>query len=223
MPKAGLGYAIAGFPAEADAPKLLDEVKSILTDETTNGVLPELVEAAKRREISSAEFEKNSISGLAMSWSQALAVEGRESPADDIEAIRRLTVDDVNRVARQYLDLDHSVSLILKPQPSGKPISSKSFGGKESFTPSKTKGVKLPKWAARAVERAEIPTSSLNPVVTVLSNGLKLIVQTQSISDTVNVYGRVKHNSNMETAAGREGPHNRQRFHAVFHWSQSGA
>ena len=205
LPKSGLGYAIAGFPAGADAPKLLGQVKDILTDETTNGVLSDLVEAAKRREIASAEFEKNSVSGLAMAWSQALAVEGRQSPEDDVEAIRKVTVADVNRVARQYLDLDHAITAILKPQPSGKPISSKSFGGKESFAPSKTKGVKLPKWAAAAVSRATIPGSTLKPVVTTLTNGLKLIVQPESISDTICVYGRVKNNSDVETAKGKEG------------------
>src|SRR5262249_34834177 len=137
------------------------------------------------REIASAAFSKNSVSGLAMAWSQAVAVEGRQSPDDDIEAIRHVTVDDVNRVAREYLNLDHAISAILKPQPSGKPVSTKSFGGQESFAPTKTTGVKLPKWAARAVARAEVPKSTLNPTVTVLPNGLRLIVQPETISETV--------------------------------------
>ena len=42
-----------------------------------NGFPPDLVEAAKRREIADAEFRKNSVGGLAAAWSQALAVEGR--------------------------------------------------------------------------------------------------------------------------------------------------
>ncbi len=205
LPKAGMGFAIAGFPAGGDASNLLEQVKTILTQETTNGVMSDLVEAAKRREIASAEFQKNSVSGLAMAWSQALAVEGRQSPEDDVEAIRRVTVDDVNRVARQYLNLDHAISAILNPQPSGKPISSKGFGGKESFAPSKTKGVKLPDWAAKAVNRLQVPASTLTPQVTTLSNGLRLIVQPESISDTVSIYGRVKHNANVETAPGKEG------------------
>ena len=205
LPKAGIGYAIAGFPAGADAPALLDQVKQILAAETTNGVLVDLVEAAKRREISSAEFQKNSVEGLAMAWSQAVAVEGRQSPDDDVEAIRRVTVDDVNLVARKYLVLDHAISAILKPQPSGKPISSKSFGGQESFAPSKTKGVKLPSWATAAVNRAEVPASTLRPVVSTLANGLKLIVQPESISDTISVYGQVKNNADVEMAKGKEG------------------
>jgi zinc protease len=205
LPKAGMGYAIAGFPAGADALGLLQQVKQILAAETAHGVLEDLVTAAKRREVADAEFQKNSVSGLAMAWSQAVAGEGRQSPQDDVDAIRRVTAGDVNRVARQYLSLDHAISAILKPQPSGKPISSKGFGGQESFAPSKAKGVKLPRWAAQAIARAEVPSPTLKPVVTTLKNGLKLIVQPESISDTVSVFGQVKNNPNVETPKGREG------------------
>ena len=61
------------------------------------------MEAAKRSEIAQAAFRRNSIPGLAAAWSQALAAEGRNSPDDDVDAIRRVTVADVNRVARQFL------------------------------------------------------------------------------------------------------------------------
>ena len=66
LPKAGIGYAAAGFPAGAEATGLLAEVRSILKAEITNGVLADLVEAAKRREIAGAELQRNSVSGLAM-------------------------------------------------------------------------------------------------------------------------------------------------------------
>ena len=205
LPKAGLGYAIAGFPAGGDSTNLLAQVRDILAAEVTNGVVADLVEAAKRREIASAELQKNSVSGLASAWSDAVAVKGRQSPDDNIAAIRQVTVEDVDRVARQYLDFDHAISAILTPQPSGKPISSKSFGGKESFATSKTTGVKLPKWASKVTEQIEIPPSTLNPVVTNLPNGLKLIVQPETISDTISVYGRVKSNPKVEMAKGKDG------------------
>jgi zinc protease len=205
LPKAGLGYAIAGFPAGGDSTNLLEQVRGILAAEVTNGVMADLVEAAKRREIASAELQKNSVSGLASAWSDAVAVEGRQSPDDDINAIRQVTVADVNRVAKQYLDFDHAISAILTPQPSGKPISSKSFGGKESFAASKTTGVKLPKWAEKITEQIEIPPSTLNPVVTNLPNGIKLVVQPETISDTVSIHGRVKSNSKLEMAESKDG------------------
>ncbi len=205
LPKAGLGYAIAGFPAGGDSTHLLEQVRDILAAEVTNGVMADLVEAAKRREIASAELQKNSVSGLASAWSDAVAIEGRQSPDDDIAAIRQVTVADVNRVAKQYLDFDHAISAILTPQPSGKPISSKSFGGKESFAASKTTGVKLPRWARKVTEQIEIPPSTLNPFVTNMPNGIKLIVQPETISDTVSVYGRVKSNAKLEMGTGKDG------------------
>src|SRR5579862_7811118 len=204
LPKAGLGYAIAGFPAGAKPDDLLQEVKKILND-STNGVSADMVEAAKRREIASAEFQRDSVSGLAMEWSGAVAIEGRNSPQDDIDAIRRVTVDDVNRVAKKYLDQDHAVTAILTPQPSGKPVSTKSFGGAESFASSGNKGVKLPDWAEAAVNRLEIPRLTVNPVVTNLPNGLKLIIQPESVSDTVSVYGRVKNRPKVQMPPGKDG------------------
>jgi zinc protease len=147
LTRAGLGYAGAAFPAGADAEKLLAEMRAVLAAELKNGLSQDLVEAAKRREVASLEFQKNSVSGLAMAWSQAVVVEGRQSPEDDVEAIRKVTVADVNRVARQYLDPNHAITAILSPHPSGKPVSEKGYGGKESFGTSEAAAVKLPDWA----------------------------------------------------------------------------
>ena len=205
LPKSGLGYAIAGFPAGADSTNLLEQVRNILTAEITNGVSAELVEAAKRREIAGAELQKNSVQGLASAWSEAVAVEGRQSPDDDINAIRQVTVADVNRVAGKYLDFDHAISAILTPQPSDKPISSKGFGGQESFASSKNTNVKLPAWAKQITEKLPVPVLTLNPFVTNLPNGIKLIVQPETISDTVSVYGRVKNNAKVQMPAGKDG------------------
>ena len=205
LQKSGLGYAIAGFPAGADSTNLLNQVKEILAAEITNGVTADLVEAAKRREIISAELSKNSVSGLASAWSQAIAVENRNSPDDDINLFRAVTVDDVNRVAKKYLDFDHAISAILTPQPSDKPISSKSFGGKESFATSKNANVKLPSWAKKLTEQLPIPVSTLNPFTTNLANGIKLIVQPESVSGTVGVYGRIKNNAKVQVLAGQDG------------------
>jgi zinc protease len=205
LPKAGLGYATAEFPAGADAAALVDQVRAVLEAEAAKGVQADLVEAAKRREAAGVELQKNSVFGLGMAWSQAVAVEGRQSPEDDVEAIRHVTVADVDRVARHYIDLDHAIVAILTPQPSGKPVSTKSFGGAESFAPAQTKGVVLPAWAQQAVNRLEIPASTLNPVVTNLPNGIRLIVQPESISDTVSVYGRIRNNPKTEAPPGQDG------------------
>lgn len=205
LPKAGLGYAIAGFPAGGDSTNLLNSVKEILLAEITNGVSADLVEAAKRREIISAELQKNSVSGLASAWSTAVAIEGRDSPEDDINLFRAVSVDDVNRVAKKYLDFDHAISAILTPTPSDKPISSKSFGGGESLVSTKNANVTLPSWAKKITEQLPVPATTLNPFVTNLPNGIKLIVQPETISDTVSVHGRVKNNPKVQMPAGRDG------------------
>ena len=201
----GMGAMAAAFPAGADHEKLLKELQSILKKQLKEGLSPDLVEAAKRREISSAEFEKNSVSGLASSWSGALAVMGLHSPQDEIDAIKAVTVKDVNRVAREYLDMNHAITAVLTPEPSGKPTSTKSFGGKESFGSSQTKEVKLPAWAEKSVTRLAVPDSTVNPVVTVLPNGIKLIVQPETVSDTIGVYGTIKSNAAKQTPKGQEG------------------
>ena len=205
LQKSGLGYAIAGFPAGADSTNLLNQVKEILAAEITNGVTADLVEAAKRREIISAELSKNSVSGLASAWSQAIAVENRNSPDDDINLFRAVTVDDVNRVAKKYLDFDHTISAILTPTASDKPISSKSFGGQENFASSKNPNVKLPAWAKKLTEQLPVPVSTLNPFTTNLANGIKLIVQPESVSGTVGVFGRIKNNAKIQVPAGQDG------------------
>ncbi len=205
LQKSGLGYAIAGFPAGGDSTNLLENVKQILLAEITNGVTADLVAAAQRREIISAELQKNSIAGLATAWSQAVAVENRNSPDDDTALLRAVTATDVNRVAKKYLDFDHAVTATLSPQPSGKPISSKSFGGKENFASSKNSNVELPKWAKKLTEKLPIPESTLQPFTTVLPNGIKLIVQSETVSDTVSVYGRIKNNARVQVPTEKDG------------------
>jgi zinc protease len=205
LQKSGLGYAIAGFPAGADSTNQLGDLKQILLAEITNGVSADLVEAAKRREIISAELQKNSIDGLASAWSTAVAIEGRDSPDDDINLFRTVTVDDVNRVAKKYLDFDHAISAILTPTPSDKPISGKSFGGGESLISTKNADVSLPSWAKKITQGLPVPATTLNPFVTNLPNGIKLIVQPETVSDTVSIYGRVKNNAKVQMPDGKDG------------------
>ncbi|MFI5323498.1 MAG: M16 family metallopeptidase, partial [Thermodesulfobacteriota bacterium] len=164
-PGAGLGYVIALFPKGGDSAALLGEVKNIISDDIRIGFPADLVEAAKRRELTDLELKKNSVSELAMDWSRALAVEGRRSPEEDVMAIQHVTVADVNRVAEKYLDFDDSVEAILTPESSGQPVSSQSFGGKESLTARNPTPVVLPEWAESALKRLDIPKSTIHPAL----------------------------------------------------------
>ncbi len=205
LPNSALGYALASFPPGRQAAALVARMKAVLADCAKNGVPAELVEAAKRHEAAEAEFQKNSVEGLAAAWSQALAVEGRHSPDDDIEAIRKVTVEDVNRVARTSLVNDTATAAILTPRPSAIPVASKTISRQESFAPERTQAVTLPAWAERATQLPRLLTSGVNPRLTLLPNGLRLIVQPETVSRAVRVYGRVKNTPDLQVPPGKEG------------------
>ncbi len=205
LPKAALGYAMAAFPRGGDGSALVETIKSIVADYVKNGVPADLVEAAKRREIAEMEFQKNSVSGLADVWSQALAVEGRTSPEDDINAMKKVTVDDVNRVAGKYLVNDTVITAVLLPRASGKPIPTKGLRGKESFSVKNVKPVKLPAWAKKTVRTPALPAVNINPADIRLPNGLRLIVKRETISPTISIYGQVKCNPDLQIPKGKEG------------------
>ena len=205
FPETGVGYVVAAFPKAADAAVLIKEIRKILADDAQNGFPPELVEAAKRQEITAAELDKDSMFGLAMAWSQAVAVEDRRSPEEKLEAIRKVSAEDVRAVALKYLNARQAVVAVLTPQASGEPVSSKAFRNVESFALKETATVKIPPWAQKSWQRLEIPASNVHPVVTTLPNGLKLIVQPENISRAVSLYGHLRNNPDMTEPAGQEG------------------
>jgi zinc protease len=203
--KASVGYGMVALPADADPSAAIDEMRQILANYAAKGVPEDLVAAAKRSELAEAEFQRNSIPGLADVWSNALAAEGRTSPDDDVEAIRRVTLADVNRVAKQYLVSQSSITAILKPVPSGQPVAAKGFGGAEQVTSAPTKPVKLPDWAESSLAELKVPANYITASDTTLPNGIRLIVKQDAVSPTVTVMGVVKHNSDLQAPAGREG------------------
>ena len=204
-PKASAAFALAYLPGEANAAALNSEMKKVVLDYATKGVPPDLVDAAKKGEIASAEFARNSISNLASLWSQALAAEGRQSPDEIVEAIKRVTVDDVNRVAKTYLLQQNPIIATLKPSPSGEPVSGKGFGGTEVTTTAPTKPVQLPDWAEAAVKSLSIPQPNLHPADLTLPNGIRLIVQTEKTSPTITLIGSVKQQTQLQTPPGKDG------------------
>lgn len=206
LPHAGLAYASVSFPAGADAAALENEVRAILKRVVTDGVPPELVAAAKLQERSDTEFQKNSIAGAAAVWSEAIALYGLNSPEEDLTRIEKVTVEDVNRVARQYLDLDHAVSAVMIPHGSGRPRpSSGSFGGPENISLGEAKPTPLPDWAQAALTRLSVPDLTTHPTVTTLPNGLTLIVQPEDVSDTVSIYGHIRNRAELQAPAGKQG------------------
>ena len=206
LPEAGLAYAALTFTSGEDPKALEAEVRAILARVAHEGVPAELVAAAKLQERSAAQFQRNSIPELAAVWSDALALYGLSSPDEDLARIEQVTVADVNRVARQYLDLDHAVTGAMVPRGSGPPVASRGgFGGRESISLGEAHPTALPSWANKALQRLQVPESTLHPVVSTLPNGLSLIVQTADVSDTVSVFGHIRNRPETEENAGEEG------------------
>ncbi len=204
-PKASMAFSVAVLPAGGNSAPIFQEMRKIIADYAMNGVPADLVEAAKRREVAVAEFRRNSVPGLAAVWSDALAAEGRNSPDEDVEAMKRVTVEDVNRVARTYLVDTGSITAELKPSPSGEAVAANGFGGAEQLTATPNKPVELPEWASSRLLTLEIPPAQPAATDMTLSNGLRLIVRTVKVTPTVTVVGNVRHDPDMETPMGQDG------------------
>jgi zinc protease len=205
FPQASVLMAFTAIPPNADAAASTNDIQAILAGYAAHGVPPDLVEAAKKGEVAGAEFGRNSISNLASLWSQALADEGRQSPDQDVEAVKKVTVDDVNRAAKKYLVPSGSITAILKPAASGEAVESKGFGGSEKTTSTPTKPVQLPEWAEEAVKSLRVPKSTIRASDVTLSNGIRLIVQTEKTSPTITLQGSIKTQDQMETPPGKDG------------------
>jgi len=206
-PKASVGYgtALASFPKDADPAPVLADLRRVLADAAANGVPAELVEAAKRQEIAQLAFANDSISGLARAWSQALAFQGANSPDDAARAYAAVTVADVDRLARELLDPAHAIVGILTPSGAGAPPAGAGFGGAESFAAPPDHPVALPEWASTRLATLTLPKPVEAPSITILPNGLRLIVLPEHVGHTVSVFGRVRSEEATQEPLGKEG------------------
>jgi len=202
---ASVAFAAAAIAPDADGAEAIAEIRKILAAYAATGVPAELVEAAKRREEADAEFRSNSIPGLAQSWSVAVAVEGKDSPDEDVAAIRAVSTADVNRAAKTFLVDQNGIAAMLNPAPSGNAVADKGFGGAEQLTTAPTKPVSLPDWAEKALKTLSVPETVIHPQEATLPNGIRLIVQTETITPTVSLAGEIRHQADLETPPGKEG------------------
>lgn len=203
-PKTAVALAFAGIPV-AESPEQIDrELRSIIDGYRKNGVPAGIVAASKLREIAQLEFSGNSIEGLAFEWSQAVAVQHLASPNDMVAQFNRVTVADVNRVLRQYLDNDRAVVAYAVPKNAG---AASSGGGlvKENNEVPPTTHEPLPVWAQHILDHLQVPPQTIAPVDMRLSNGMRLIVQPEHVTHTVVVAGKIENNARLEEPAGQEG------------------
>jgi zinc protease len=204
-PKTAVGIAFVAVPVTT-APDIADhEIRSIVDGYRRTGVPADLVAAAKLREISQLEFNANSIQGMADEWSQAVAVQGLQSPSDMAARFEAVSPGDVNRVLRQSLDDSTVVTAYAVPKNSGATSSGGGELAKENNTLPPSKREPLPVWAQHVLDELQVPRQTLAPADVTLSNGLRLIVQPEHVTHTVVVRGEILNNPNVQEPMGQEG------------------
>jgi zinc protease len=186
LPEASIGAASISIRPGSDIDAAEQEVRKILERVARDGVPADLVAAAKIQEHREAEFSKNSIEDLASAWSDAIALNGLQSPEEDLARIDKVTPEEVNRVARKYLELKNAVSVTAMPRNGKRSLMAQQASfGRENITLAEAKLTPLPEWAKSALDHVVVPQSTLHPVVSTLPNGITLIAQPEDVSDTV--------------------------------------
>ena len=201
-PEAGLSLVGSVVPVTTAGTQAISDIQAVIDGYKQTGLPADLVEVAKQRELAQAQFDRNSISGLASEWSAALAVEHR-TPDEDLAGLERVTVDDVNRVLRTYYDRSKATVAIATP----KDAAGSAFGGREgennAVPPSKHSV--LPAFARNVLGNLRVPETTVNPVLQTLPNGLKLVVVPTKITRTLVLRGNVLNNPGLAAPAGKEG------------------
>jgi zinc protease len=203
--KVSMGIAFGAVPVTTPPETIDREMRAIFDAYKRTGVPADLVSAAKLREISELEFNANSIEGLASEWSDAVAVQGLASPNDVISRFQAVTVADVNRVLRSYIDNNRVVAAYAVPKNSG--ITNASGGGmaKENNAIPPSTHEPLPAWAQHVLQNLSVPKQTLAPADMTLSNGIRLIVQPEQITHTVVVAGHIQNEPSIQEPGSKEG------------------
>jgi zinc protease len=201
-PAAGMSIVGSAVPVTTKGATAVDDVKAVIEGYKKTGLPADLVDVAKARELAQAQFQSNSINGLATLWSQELAVEHR-TPADELAGLEKVTLDDVNRVLRTYYDNTTAVVAIATP----KSAAGSAFGGRvgENNTIAPTSHSPLPAFAKNVLSQLHVPESTVHPDVQTLPNGIKLITVQSAISPTVVLRGQIRNNADVQAPRGKEG------------------
>ena len=207
LPEGQLAYAVVPLAQNADPQKMAQRLEGIFTSYAQNGVPSDLFESTKRRLITSQEISRNSVAALASDWATTIAVDGEPSIAHEQQLIADVTLAEVNHVAKKYLDVRHAIVGTLRPSanPARGGAPSPPQNGPERPLAAQPPVTHLPDWAKTLVEHIAAPPAPAMPAVMTLSNGIKLIVQPETISDSVFLFGSVKTNAALQEPIGKEG------------------
>jgi zinc protease len=189
-----------------------DEVRAVY-DKTTadilaKGINPEFIDAAKRSSISRLTYARDSIVGLGDGIGAAYVFPGDTDPTRYPAMIAAITPDEVNAVARSIY-AKPSIVGVLEPTTTDptkfKPPSNLASSVTDSFGSRVPNGpIVQPAWLKAQLAKPLALHSAVDPVVTTLPNGLKLLVQRVSSNPTVFVRGVVR-TSPIYDPTGKEG------------------
>jgi zinc protease len=207
VPEVQLGYAAAALRPGGDPSAMAGRLETILSDYAEHGVPRELFESTRRRAIAEQELSRNSISALASDWATTIAVDNEPSIAHEQELLGGVTLEEVNRVAKRYLDPRHAIVGALTPSAGASQNQAPTAPqtGRENPLAAQPPVTHLPAWAEALVANISAPPARQAPSRTKLANGIDLIVEPESISDSVFVFGSVRTNPALQEPPGREG------------------
>ncbi len=204
-PYATASAALSVVPVTANVESAAADVRGVLESYRRTGLPADLVQVAKERAIADDEFEANSIEGLALSWSDAVAARGEGSPAELLAAMERVTVADVDRVLREYVDPSKAIVAFAVPKNAGAINAAAGGQAQENNTFPPQQGQPLPAWARAAFAHVVPPPHVVHPVSMTLSNGMRLIVIPEHVSDTVEVFGGITSSEHIQAPPQQQG------------------
>jgi zinc protease len=205
--EAQLAFATAALRPGADPGEATRQLERILSGYAHDGIPRELFETTKRRLITGQEESRNSIEALASDWATTIAVDREPSIAREQELIANVTLADVNRVAQKYFRPQEAIIGALTPSANA---TQNAPAAPPQQGPEKPLGAQppvthLPEWASRLVDHIVVPNPARPPDQMKLDNGITLVVQPETISDSVFVFGSVKSNPVVQEPVGKEG------------------
>jgi zinc protease len=208
VPEGQLGMATAALAPSASPYDMTKRLEAVIRDFGAHGIPAELFETTKRHAIVGQELGRNSISSLASDWATTIALDDEPSIAREQELLASVTLADVNRAAKRYLDPSHAIIGALTPSANAtqSALPAPAQRGPEKPLEVQSAVTTLPAWGKALVDNVALPaTAESPPARTRLANGITLIVRPARISDTVLAYGSVRTNAALQEPVGKEG------------------
>ncbi len=207
VPAGQLAFATAALPQGGDPSAMARRLEGIVTEYAEHGVPPELFATTKRQLIADQELSRNSISALASDWATTIALDGEPSIAREQQLIAGVTLAQVDRTAQRYLNVAHAIVGALTPSAGASvngPPAPPQQGPEKPLAP-QGPVTALPLWGDALLAHVAVAPATRTPARMTLPNGITLIVQPETISDSVFLFGRVRTNAALQQPAGQEG------------------